>query len=190
MSEVLENLKIRRFKRILALIISGVYVVIVLPAIGILISFYLDSLFGLSEIIPHQLNILVALIVLIIGFFFAIWSNFEIYRTGKGSPVPLKGTQTTELVTKGPYKYSRNPMVFGYILFWIGLGFLFNSIFLTLGFTGLITLFLTIIVKSWEEKNMTKRFGKSYLEYKSRVSLLIPLPSRKGNQEKIQNDKS
>ena len=179
MSEVLENQKIRRVKRIIALILSGVYVVIILPTIGILLSLYLDSLFGLSVIIPYPLNILLAVIVLIIGFLFAMWSNFEIYRTGKGSPVPLKGTQTTELVTKGPYKYSRNPMVFGYILFWIGLGFLFDSIFLIFCFTGLITLFLIIFVKFCEEKNMTKRFGMSYLEYKSRVSFLIPLPSKK-----------
>jgi protein-S-isoprenylcysteine O-methyltransferase Ste14 len=179
MSEISGYQNTRTVKRILALLISGIYVVIVLPVIGILVSLYLDSLFGLSEIIPSPINILVAVIFLAIGFFFAIWSNFEIYKTGKGSPVPLKGTHTKELVIKGPYKYSRNPMVFEYILFWLGLGFLFNSIFLVIGFTVLITVLLIILVKLWEEKNMIERFGKPYLDYKSSVSFLFPLPSKK-----------
>ncbi|MFX1436345.1 MAG: methyltransferase family protein, partial [Promethearchaeota archaeon] len=157
MSEISGDQNVRKFKRILALIISGIYVVILLPIIGILVSLFLDSLFGFPEIIPFPVNIMVAVIFLVFGFFFAIWSNFEIYKTGKGSPVPLKGTHTTELIIKGPYKYSRNPMVFGYILFWLGLGFLFNSIFLIIGFTVLITVLLIILVKLWEEKNMIER---------------------------------
>ncbi len=83
------------------------------------------------------------------------------------------------LVIRGPYKYTRNPMIFGYILMWVGLGFLFNSIFLLLGFTLIIIILLIILVKSWEEKNLEKRFGKLYIEYKSKVSFLIPLPSKK-----------
>ncbi len=179
MNETLKDQKTRKLKRILALIFSGIYVIVVLPIIGIIVSLFLDTLFGLPDIFPFPLNILVAVIFLAIGFFFAIWSNFEIYRSGKGSPVPLKGTHTTELVIKGPYRYSRNPMVFGYILFWMGLGFLFNSVFLLLGFTVIITILLILLVKFWEEKNMTKRFGESYLEYKSKVSFLIPFPPKK-----------
>jgi len=187
-SEDLGYQKSRKVNRILALVISGIYVMVVLPLIGIFISLFLDSLFRFPKIFLFPMNIIISIIFLIIGVIFGIWSNFEIYRTGKGSPVPLKGTHTTELVFKGPYKYSRNPMVFGYILLWLGLGFLFNSIFLILGFTLIISLLLIILVKFWEEKNMTNRFGKSYLEYKSRVSFLIPLPQKKSNQETIKNE--
>jgi len=167
MSEIIvEDQKTRKIKRILALLFSGIYVIIVLPIIGVLVSLYLDSLVGFSGIILYPINIFVSIIFLTIGFSLAIWSNFEIYRSGKGSPVPLKGTHTIELVVKGPYKYSRNPMVFGYILIWIGLGFLFNSVFIIFGFTFIITILLIVVVKLWEEKNMTKRFGKSYLSIK------------------------
>jgi len=156
-----------------------IYVIIVLPIIGISISLYLDSILGFSWIIPYPINIFIGIIFLTIGFFWAIWSNIEIYRIGKGSPVPLKGTQTEVLVVKGPYRYSRNPMIFGYLLLWVGLGFLFNSIFLLVGFTLFITLLLIVVVKFWEEKNLIKRFGDSYLEYKSKVSFIIPFPSKK-----------
>jgi len=169
----------RKIKRILALIFSGIYVVIVVPIIGVLVSRYLDSLFRFPKIIIYPINIIISIIVLATGFFWAIWANFELFTSGKGSPVPLKGTQTEVLVVKGPYKYSRNPMIFGYILLWIGLGFLFNSIFLLFGFTLFIILLLIAVVKLWEEKNLIKRFGNSYLEYKSKVSFIIPFPSKK-----------
>jgi protein-S-isoprenylcysteine O-methyltransferase Ste14 len=188
MSSNINNQYKRKVKRVLALIFSGIYVLAVLPVIGILISLYLDSLLGWSEIILYPFNLIIAIIILVVGFFFAIWSNIEIFRTGKGSPVPLKGTHTTELVIKGPYKYSRNPMVFGYILFWIGLGFIVNSLFLAILFTGFITIVLILLVKLWEEKNMAKRFGKSYLEYKKRVSFLIPFPPKKIHQSEMLND--
>lgn len=179
----IEKIQSKRTKRILALIISGVYVVIVVPIIGILVSLYLDSLFNFPKLILYPINIIVAIIILINGFFWAIWSNFELYKRGKGSPVPLKGTHTTVVVISGPYKYTRNPMIFGYILLWIGLGFLFNSLFLLLGFTLTITTLLIILVKVWEEKNLEKRFGKSYIEFKIRVSFLVPLPPKKKSNQ-------
>lgn len=169
----------RKIKRILALIISGVYLVIILPTIGILVSLYIDSLFNFPEFIPFPFNIIISILILINGFFWGIWSNFELYKRGKGSPVPLKGTHTLVLVIRGPYKYTRNPMVFGYILMWIGLGVLFNSIFLLSGFSLIITILLIIVVKVWEEKNLEKRFGNTYKEYKKKVSFLIPLPTKK-----------
>ncbi|MFX1418167.1 MAG: methyltransferase family protein [Promethearchaeota archaeon] len=163
----------------LALVFSGIFVVIILPIIGVMVSLYFDSILYLPKIIPIPLNIIIAIVIFTVGFFWALWSNFELFRIGKGSPVPLKGTQTINLVEKGPYKYTRNPMVFGYILIWLGLGFLFNSIFLLFGFTSIITVLLILFVKLWEEKNLEKRFGDSYLNYKRRVSFIIPLPPKK-----------
>jgi len=34
------------------------------------------------------------------------------------------------------------------------------------------------LVKLWEEKNLEKRFGESYRNYKSQISFLIPLPEK------------
>ena len=173
----------RRRKRIVALIVSGTYVLIVLPIIGILISLFLDNLFNFPNLVLFPFNLIIAFILIGIGFFWAIWSNIEIYRKGEGSPVPTKETQTMNLVKTGPYKYCRTPMVFGYSLFWLGLGFLINSLFLTLGVAPLILILLIVVIKSWEEKNLVKRFGKAYIEYKKQVSFVIPLPSRKRRNE-------
>lgn len=62
----------KKTKRILALIFSGIYVAIVLPIIGVLVSLYLDSVFGFPAIIISPINIVIGVIVLANGFFWTI----------------------------------------------------------------------------------------------------------------------
>ncbi|MEM3586244.1 MAG: isoprenylcysteine carboxylmethyltransferase family protein [Candidatus Jordarchaeaceae archaeon] len=91
----------------------------------------------------------------------------------------MSETQTRRLVVDGAYKYTRNPMMFGYLLILVGLGFLFNSLFLTFGATSIFTVGLVTVIKLWEEKNLERRFGEAYVEYKKKVSFLIPMPPKK-----------
>lgn len=139
----------------------------------------MDSFIGLQNFLPFPLNVILGFVMIIPGFFFAIWSNYTLYREGKGTPVPTEATHTEQLVVEGPYKYSRNPMIFGTILIFIGFGLIFNSIFFTTIISCIITISLYLEVKLWEEKNLEKRFGKEYLEYKQKVSIIIPLPPKK-----------
>jgi len=172
---ITENKKLsRKKKRIYVLIGSGIYVMIMLPIIGIFVSMAMDNLLNLPKIIPIPYNFVVALMILIVGLFWAIWANIEIYKRGNGSPVPFKDTHTLNVVRSGPYKYTRNPMIFGYVLIWIGLGILINSFFLTVGFSLIILILLILVVMLWEERNLEKRFGNDYLEYKKNVSFIIP----------------
>ena len=152
---------------------------VILPIICIYVSQLVDSWFGSTMLIPQPFNFVIAAVFLSVGFFWAIWSNVDLFRRGEGTPVPTSETQTRKLVVDGAYKYSRNPMVFGYLLILIGLGFLFNSLFLTLGVTSIFTVGLVAFIKLWEEKNLEKRFGKSYIEYKKKVSFMVPMPLRR-----------
>lgn len=178
-----ENNNSRRKKRVVVLIVSGILLVIILPFIAVIFSISTEDLFNIPKLIPIPYNFIFGLILLPIGFYWSLWSNIALYKIGNGTPVPLKDTQTTKLVIIGPYKYSRNPMIFGYLLLWFGLGFIFNSIILLFGFTISITLGLILFVKLWEEKNLEKRFGNSYLNYKESVSFIIPLPRAKDKTE-------
>ena len=178
-----ENNNSRHKKRVAVLIGSGILLVVILPFIAVIFSITIESLFSIPKLIPIPFNIIIGLILLPIGFYWSLWANIALYKIGDGSPVPLKDTQTIKLVIVGPYKYSRNPMVFGYLILWFGLGFIFNSIILLFGFTFSITLALILFVKIWEENNLEKRFGKSYLDYKALVSFIIPLPRAKGKTE-------
>lgn len=164
--------------KLLAFIISGIFVVIGLPFLAYLLSWYIDKHIGIQAFIQFPYNLIIGVIIIAIGMFFALWSNYTLFKKGKGTPVPTKATHTQKVVTKGPYKYSRNPMVFGTILYYLGLGVILNSLFFTLVFTSIISVSLYILVKLWEENNLEKRFGEEYLEYKKRTSMIIPFPSK------------
>lgn len=168
------NPKMRRF----ALALSGILVLLIIPGICIFLALIIDNLVKFPPILLFPFNIIISIILFGFGFFWAGWSNVMIYREGEGSPVPRKGVQTKKLVVKGPYKYSRNPMVFGYLLIWLGLCFLVNSISLLIIFFPIIAICLLVYLKINEEKNLEKRFGEKYLEYKRKVSFVIPLPSK------------
>lgn len=174
-----KNEKTRNRKRWAALIGSGILVIVIFPVIAIYVSLFLDSWFNFPKPLPEPINYAVAAVFYAFGLFWAIWSNIDLFRKGEGTPVPREDTQTRKLVVNGAYKYCRNPMVFGYLLFWVGLGLTFNSVFLTFGITAIVTILLVAFVKRWEEKDLEKRFGEDYLEYKNRVSFLIPLPPKK-----------
>lgn len=99
------------------------------------------------------------------------WSVRVQYVLGQGTPAPKVATQ--KLVTQGPYAYSRNPMTLGALFMYLGIGIWMGS--------GVVVL-LTVIVFSalltfiyfHETRELTERFGESYLEYKKTVPFLIP----------------
>lgn len=171
--------KTRNRKRIAALICGGILFGVILPIICIYVSQLVDIWFGSPKLIPMPFNFVISAIFFAVGFFWAIWSNVNLFRKGEGTPVPTSETQTRKLVVNGAYKYTRNPMMFGLLLILIGLGFFSNSLFLTLGVTSIYTIGLVAAFKLWEEKNLEKRFGKSYIEYKKKVSFMIPMSPKK-----------
>jgi protein-S-isoprenylcysteine O-methyltransferase Ste14 len=79
----------------------------------------------------------------------------------------------TEFVTRGPFRYVRNPMSLGGTLLFAGLGFLMRSISILL-FSILLFALFHIVAVYFEEPGLTERFGKSYVEYKRSVGRWIP----------------
>jgi len=113
------------------------------------------------------------------GLFFLIWSISTFWIVGRGTPVPL--ASPTKLVTSGPFRYTRNPIKLGAVLYYFGLGTIGDGLV-----TGLVMLVLGVILgttyhRRVEEKELALRFGNEYEEYRKRTSFLIPLPPRKDN---------
>jgi protein-S-isoprenylcysteine O-methyltransferase Ste14 len=73
----------------------------------------------------------------------------------------------TRLITKGPYRHSRNPQYLADILQIIGYMVLTNSWRTWL--IGVLGIVLNILAPFTEEPWLEERFGSSYLEYKQRV---------------------
>ena len=65
-------------------------------------------------------------------------------------------------------------MLLGLFIFLIGLGLVLGSLSLIFIFTPVFILINVLYLKAIEEKEMEKKFGKQYLEYKEMVSMWFP----------------
>lgn len=81
--------------------------------------------------------------------------------------VQLQG-ESHSLVTDGPFRFSRNPMYLGMLLWMLGLAILLGSLS---AFILPLVLFLIMnfVMIPMEEKRMLEVSGKAYLDYKTRV---------------------
>ena len=112
-----------------------------------------------------------SILLLGLGWFICGWTFLTFIRT-KGTPVPFN--PPPKLITSGLYAYVRNPMLLGLFIFLMGLGILLGSLSLIFIFTPLFILINVLYLKAIEEKEMEKKFGMQYLEYKKKVSMFIP----------------
>jgi len=155
-----------------ALALGAVIFAFLLPCFFVLEGRLLDSFLGIQKLLPEPVNLIVGLLLVIIGWPFAIWSVYVQYKIGEGTPAPV--VPTKRLITSGPYKYCRNPMAFGTLLFYVGLSIIFNSISTLFILIPLVLVPVLVFIKIVEEKELEVRFGREYVEYKQRTPFLIP----------------
>ncbi len=82
---------------------------------------------------------------------------------GRGTPLPFVA-KTKCLVVSGPYKYVRNPMMWGVGAIIVGTALWVGSLGLWFGF-AMFLVFLMLFVPLYEERDMQRRFGEEYREY-------------------------
>lgn len=93
-------------------------------------------------------------------------SGFATQKRAGTDPIPFH--PTTKIVTKGPYRITRNPMYLGFALATLGLAFLADSAWTLLAVpAGLVLVDRFVIVR--EERYLERKFGPEYLAYKRRV---------------------
>ena len=104
--------------------------------------------------------------------FLAIWSVRTFYtRGGEGTPGPWR--PVSNLIISGPYRYVRNPMILGAVNLTLFEAALFASIPFLLW--AVVFFVLNIVYfKAFEEKELIKRFGTDYENYKNKVSMFFP----------------
>lgn len=96
------------------------------------LSARIDSIVGFSHPFPETYGITLSFILILTGLIFIFLSGYAQLKTGRGTPIPAVPTQ--KLVTSGVYALCRNPMLFGSILYYLGI-------------------FSTVYIKLVEEKN-------------------------------------
>ena len=137
----------------------------------VVIALHVDRLIGLTNIFPEPLNIILSLPIFSLALFLIGWS-VQNFLKAKGTPVPFN--PPPQLVTTGPYAYTRNPMLTGVFSLLFGFGVLFGSVFLLIVFTPLFIFINYWELKSIEEPELEKRLGEEYIEYRKRTPMFFP----------------
>lgn len=122
--------------------------------------------------IPESIpRCILAAVLALVGLTLSIWSIVYMRKVGKGNPFDAYGHEvaprTKELMTDGPYRICRNPMLLGiyiYDIAWL----IYLWAWWPLAVFLVQAILLTLQVRS-EEKRLEKDFGDAYLAYKKRT---------------------
>lgn len=131
----------------------------------ICIVFNIATLFvpGIEQVIKFPINLLGTLIM-ILGVYMIGSTHYYLKRYNTAENF----NKSTHVIENGLYKYSRNPMYLGALIFLTGLAVLIGTI---LGFVSPMFMFVVFnfMFIPYEEEKMKKELGEKYLIYKTRV---------------------
>ncbi|HXW36456.1 MAG TPA: isoprenylcysteine carboxylmethyltransferase family protein [Nitrososphaerales archaeon] len=131
--------------------------------LGVALQFL--SPIGVGSGAAFETLLLVGFLLLALGGSVAAWA-LRIFGSVHTTTVPSEGSTT--LVTWGPYRFSRNPMYLGLLLFFIGISFVSLSLW------SIIPLLAVVCYLNWveipgEERQLAGAFGEAYEDYRRRV---------------------
>ena len=111
------------------------------------------------------------------GVIFLLWGYLQYRligrdRRARGGGGPGIEAPPDRILTDGAYRYLRNPMYLGHLIFMLGLAITFSS---------WLAAALLVFHAGWfhvrvlrDEQRLESRFGVSYRDYKARVKRWIP----------------
>ena len=160
----------RLLRELLGYLLGGVLFVGAMPALMWLLS-------GQPRLWPLPLlRVAVAALLVIAGMVLSVWAIVYMRRKGDGNPMDAFGHEvaprTKHLMTDGPYRLSRNPMLTGIFLYlagWIVWLLTWQSVL----FFVVFALVMLLQVYS-EEKRLRRDFGDEYDAYCRRTGRFFP----------------
>ena len=96
---------------------------------------------------------------------------WDFVRFGRGTPAPMDAPR--QLVTRGLYRYVRNPMYLAVLAIIAGWAVLFGSVAVAI-YGVVIFAFLSLSLRFYEEPRLARQFGDEYAEYCERVGRWLP----------------
>ena len=134
--------------------------------LGSLASGIALNLFSPGSLSGHPLMLqMLGFLLAASGAFIARWS-FVTMRSMGTSADPRKSSMA--LATGGPYRISRNPIYLAMTMLYVGAGFLLNSLWPLVLLIPLVFLMHHGVILR-EEHYLEGKFGKPYLDYKSKT---------------------
>ena len=165
----------KQLREIAGYVLGGVMFVVLLPTIMWLAS-------GMPEL-EHigALRASITGVLIISGLAFSVWTIVYMKCRGKGNPLDAFdheiGPRTQHLMTGGPYRINRNPMLTGthvylasfIVWLWTWQAVLVWCIFFAIMFVQVLT----------EEKRLRRDFGEEYESYCRRTGRFLPWTCKK-----------
>ncbi len=124
-------------------------------------NMYHLQLYKIPEFFDLLRNSILGLIFVTIAIIL-IYSALKIFKSNLEDPNPT--SSSTQIFCDGIYKYTRNPMYLGLILFQIGLGMILSMTHITF-FAFLTYLVYRYGVIEKEEVYLSRKFGEPYIKY-------------------------
>ena len=156
-------------KHVLGLFLGFAIFILGVPAL----MWWVAGASALSDLPVARLYL--AIIISITGLALSIWSIVYMRRVGKGNPFDAMGHEvaprTKHLMTAGPYKLSRNPMLSGTYLYYFGILLALWNCWALFVFAAIATI-MVFQVRS-EEKRLEADFGQEYLDYRAKTRMFL-----------------
>ena len=125
-----------------------------------------------------MVRMVIAIVLAVLGLSLSVWSIIYMRRKGDGNPMDAFGHEvaprTKHLMTEGPYRLSRNPMLTGSFVYFAGVCVWLWAWQALLVFGAFVVIML-MQVRS-EEKRLRRDFGEEYEAYCRRTGRFWPFP--------------
>jgi len=115
---------------------------------------------------------------LVLGCFFIVvgaviysWCLWDFAVSGRGTPAPIDAPK--QLVVRGLYRYTRNPMYCGVLSVIVGWASIFCTLYL-LAYGLVVGACFRLMVVLYEEPHLRREFGEQYDRYSGRVRRWLP----------------
>jgi protein-S-isoprenylcysteine O-methyltransferase Ste14 len=85
------------------------------------------------------------------------------FKRAQTSITPRRATSS--IITKGPYRYSRNPIYLGFAITGAGIALAFNTCWMLLSVLAFVLIANKLVIER-EEEYLEGKFGEAYLNYR------------------------
>ena len=161
----------RKLKELFGYALGGLMFVLLIPTLMWWVS-------GMPNLLAAPIvRIVIALVLAALGLSLSVWSIVYMRRKGDGNPMDAFGHEvaprTKHLMTEGPYRLSRNPMLTGSFIYFAGVCvwlWTWQALLVVVGFI----IIMLLQVRS-EEKRLRRDFGEEYEAYCRRTGRFGPV---------------